>query len=216
MWVLGFGNHAWYKKFCLQFTWIIVLWRRGIDLVVRDLTRLLYHLWFPKPNTHISYSQHLHIVWRQCDIRIGTRYGNQAHYFVPPVSIYSAHVMLLFDARDSNGLSLTANIFWKWTNANIMKIFGQIASHHWVKTKPSLAGNQIRFGGTRFEFACVRVYNKSYRHLHKQNQIWFLRREGLCLVLLCDQNSFGRSKMVLVWPNWLMDHFGTTKTVLVT
>ena len=24
----------------------------------------------------------------------------------------------------------------------------------------------------------------------------------LCLVLLCDQNSFGRSKMVLVWPNW--------------
>ena len=23
-----------------------------------------------------------------------------------------------------------------------------------------------------------------------------------CLVLLCDQNSFGRSKMVLVWPNW--------------
>ena len=29
----------------------------------------------------------------------------------------------------------------------------------------------------------------------------------LCLVLLCDQNSFGRSKMVLVWPNWFgLDH----------
>ena len=27
----------------------------------RDLT-LLYHLWFPKPHTHISYSQYLHIV----------------------------------------------------------------------------------------------------------------------------------------------------------
>ena len=29
----------------------------------------------------------------------------------------------------------------------------------------------------------------------------------LCLVLLCDQNSFGRSKMVLVRPNWFgLDH----------
>ena len=28
-----------------------------------------------------------------------------------------------------------------------------------------------------------------------------------CLVLLCDQNSFGRSKMVLVWPNRFgLDH----------
>ena len=28
-----------------------------------------------------------------------------------------------------------------------------------------------------------------------------------CLVLLCDQNSFGQSKMVLVWPNWFeLDH----------
>ena len=28
-----------------------------------------------------------------------------------------------------------------------------------------------------------------------------------CLVLLCDQNSFGWSKMVLVWPNWFgLDH----------
>ena len=30
---------------------------------------------------------------------------------------------------------------------------------------------------------------------------------ALCLVLLCDQNSFGRSKIVLVWPNWFgLDH----------
>ena len=29
----------------------------------------------------------------------------------------------------------------------------------------------------------------------------------LCLVHLCDQNSFGGSKMVLVWPNWFgLDH----------
>ena len=33
-----------------------------------------------------------------------------------------------------------------------------------------------------------------------------------CLVLLCDQNSFGRSKMVLVWPNW----FGLNHNDLVT
>ena len=38
MWVRGFGNHKW----C-------------------DLTRLLYHAWFPKPHTHISYSQYFHI-----------------------------------------------------------------------------------------------------------------------------------------------------------
>ena len=36
---------------------------------------------------------------------------------------------------------------------------------------------------------------RSYRYL------------DLCLVLLCDQNSFGQSKMVLVWPNWFgLDH----------
>ena len=29
----------------------------------------------------------------------------------------------------------------------------------------------------------------------------------LCLVFLCVQNSYGRSKMVLVWPNWFgLDH----------
>ena len=33
-----------------------------------------------------------------------------------------------------------------------------------------------------------------------------------CLVLLCDQNSFGRSKMVLVRPNW----FGLNLSDLVT
>ena len=35
---------------------------------------------------------------------------------------------------------------------------------------------------------------------------------NICLVLLCDQNSFGRSKMVLVWPNW----FGHDHNDLVT
>ena len=33
-----------------------------------------------------------------------------------------------------------------------------------------------------------------------------------CLVLLCDQNSFGPSKMVLAWPNW----FGLDLNDLVT
>ena len=32
---------------------------------------------------------------------------------------------------------------------------------NWVKTKPELAGNQIPFGGTRFGFTTVGVYNTS-------------------------------------------------------
>ena len=32
---------------------------------------------------------------------------------------------------------------------------------NWVKTKPGLAGNQIPFGGTRFGFTTVGVYNTS-------------------------------------------------------
>ena len=31
---------------------------------------------------------------------------------------------------------------------------------NWVKTKPGLAGNQIPFGGTRFGFTSVGVYNR--------------------------------------------------------
>ena len=31
---------------------------------------------------------------------------------------------------------------------------------NWVKTKPELAGNQIPFGGTRFGFTTVGVYNR--------------------------------------------------------
>ena len=46
-----------------------------------------------------------------------------------------------------------------------MKIFGQLESHPklttWVKTKPRLAGNQIPFGGTRFGFTTVGIYNRS-------------------------------------------------------
>ena len=49
MWVWGFGNHAWNKSLLSSHS-----------SATRDLTRLLYHLWFPKPHTHISYSQHLH------------------------------------------------------------------------------------------------------------------------------------------------------------
>ena len=49
MWVWGFGNHAWNKSLLSSHS-----------SATRDLTILLYHLWFPKPHTHISYSQHLH------------------------------------------------------------------------------------------------------------------------------------------------------------
>ena len=31
---------------------------------------------------------------------------------------------------------------------------------NWVKTKPGLAGNQIPFGGTRFGFTSIGVYNR--------------------------------------------------------
>ena len=51
LWVWGFRNHAWNKSLLSSHS-----------SSTRDLTRILYHLWFPKPNTHISYSQHLHIV----------------------------------------------------------------------------------------------------------------------------------------------------------
>ena len=51
MWVWGFGNHAWNKSLLSSHS-----------SATRDLTRLLYHLWFPKPHTHISYSQHSHNV----------------------------------------------------------------------------------------------------------------------------------------------------------
>ena len=61
-----------------------------------------------------------------------------------------------------------------------MKIFGQLKSHqvvNWVKTKPRLAGNQIPFGGNRFGFTTVGVYNRSRILTPTQNQIWFLRKE---------------------------------------
>ena len=38
MWVWGFGHHKWYKSH---------------ELKMSDLTRLLYHVWFPKPHAHI-------------------------------------------------------------------------------------------------------------------------------------------------------------------
>ena len=49
-------------------------------------------------------------------------------------------------------------------------------------------------------------------HLHQNLPIRDIQKQNheftnLCLVLLCDQNSFGRSKMVLVWPKWFgLDH----------
>ena len=37
-----------------------------------------------------------------------------------------------------------------------------------------------------------------------------------CLVLLCDQNSFGWSKIVLVWPNWFgLDHINLVTTIMI-
>ena len=40
-----------------------------------------------------------------------------------------------------------------------MKVLGQVVN--WVKTKPGLAENEIPFGGTRFGFTTVGVYNTS-------------------------------------------------------
>ena len=42
---------------------------------------------------------------------------------------------------------------------------------NWVKTKPELAGNQIPFGGTRFGFTTVGVYNTSIIDTHTKGQI---------------------------------------------
>ena len=56
---------------------------------------------------------------------------------------------------------LNSQYFWKWINANPMKIFwtarqsSQVVD--WVKTKSRLVGNQIPFGGTRFCFVKVSI-----------------------------------------------------------
>ena len=75
--------------------------------------------------------------------------------------------------------------------------------------------------------AYILVCNWKKTFINKSHKLWFARNpqgilnnskyswnrskicrdKNLCLVLLCDQNSFGRSKMVLVWPNWFgLDH----------
>ena len=62
---------------------MLILWVRKCEYGVLEITRdtkvlsshssstrdlrLLYHLWFPKPHTHISYSQYLHIVVNYID-----------------------------------------------------------------------------------------------------------------------------------------------------
>ena len=60
----------------------------------------------------------------------------------------------------------------------------QMARHYFqvvnqVKTKPTLAGNQIPFGGTRLSFVQVSIVEGGYPLLQtpRQNQVLFLRRE---------------------------------------
>ena len=43
-------------------------------------------------------------------------------------------------------VDINSQYFWKWTNANPMKILSRLNRHpklNWVKTKPRLAGNQM-------------------------------------------------------------------------
>ena len=51
------------------------------------------------------------------------------------------------------------------------------------------------------------VGGTSYFYLHSLCPLRSWSVEYLCLVLLWDQNSFGRSNIVLFWPNWFgLDH----------
>ena len=59
---------------------------------------------------------------------------------------------------------LTANIFESGpmpTPLNFLDSLKSAQVVNWVKTKPRLVGNQILFGGTRFGFTTVGVYNTS-------------------------------------------------------
>ena len=42
---------------------------------------------------------------------------------------------------------------------------------NWVKTKPGLAGNQIPFGGTRFGFTSIGVYNRGIIDTYTKGQL---------------------------------------------
>ena len=57
-------------------------------------------------------------------------------------------------------------------------------------------------------------YGQVQINLVRQKPFWtdLNNFSHICLVLLCDQNSLGRSKMDLVWPNW----FGLHHNDLVT
>ena len=69
---------------------------------------------------------------------------------------------------------------------------------NWVKTKPGLAGNQIPFGGTRFGFTTVGVYDRSRIPSTIdtiQNQIWLHRKEfDFLLALVLTQ--------LTTWDDW--------------
>ena len=54
---------------------------------------------------------------------------------------------------------------------------------------------------------CLVMLSTERKYLKPENII-----KVSCLVLLCDQNSFGPSKMVLAWPNW----FGLNQNERVT
>ena len=64
------SSHLLFLFACLYFSTRLILWVRKCEYVVleshesktSDLTRLLYHAWFPKLHTHIYYSQYFHSV----------------------------------------------------------------------------------------------------------------------------------------------------------
>jgi hypothetical protein len=101
---------------------------------------------------------------------------------------------------------LNIQYFWKWTNANPMKIFGQLAMArqssqvvNWGKTKPRLAGNQIPFGGIRFGLynssripSIIGSYTKP--NLVPPKRIWFPAKGQLISKTNCQAEDSSKKR----------------------
>ena len=80
-----------------------------------------------------------------------------------------------------------------------MAIFFKIEKSMLKVTFNKMKQMQEFFIMTKIKPKCV-----TYFELNKRVFLMSLSPDSdLCLVLLCDQNSFGQCIMVSVWPNWL-------------
>ena len=70
----------------------------------------------------------------------------------------------------------------------------------WVKTKPELAGNQIPFGGTRFGFTTVGVYNRGIIDTYSTS---------IACILSIEIRNADPTKLVIALENKVLIFFST-------